>query len=224
MTISEGSNGWCESMSADMHIDDISINCLLTLYLINQSDGSVNDKLTLTKATFLSQKEMADNNLNGYVLEFFRYRNGPFSKDLYEIKDVLIDNNLVNPKDFQLKERGQKILDIFMDVILQNPSIFKCITTGVESIKGLRVPDLLDKVYSIEMMPYHSSQIQKIRDMSEFTVILKSNDYSSIKIDESTLESLEMYCDENVYEDMRSSLEDLRKGNFVRCDVNELFS
>lgn len=205
-------------MSVCVSKEDLSVNCLLTLYLLDKSDSRVHDKLTLMKATFLAQKCMEEQGVNGFVYEFFRYLYGPFSPEVYDTKDALIESGLINSRGYKLTDRGNEVLEGFRNVIEANAEVFNCIDTAIKEIKGKNVHALLDYVYSLEMTPAGGETKQKIGDMSEFTAILRSDNFSSMKIDESELATLEVYLDKDLYDSVRRGVDDAKKGNLYRLE------
>lgn len=127
----------------------------LTLAYANEGEA-VEGRTRFQKMIFLAQKRLEKNeSVENY--EFIPYDYGPFSKELYDDIDELVDRGVVKERTktidgkkkyfYELSKKGQEII---------RPKLrdgnFKKIERTVEKIKSelnsMKLPKLLDKVYS----------------------------------------------------------------------------
>jgi uncharacterized protein YwgA len=157
---------------------------LLLLYLVSsvKKYGFMEGNLKLQKIVFLSEWQLMSNDIKALHFKYFRYRYGPFSKELLcDNQDLQTDGYLTH--QFNLTEKAIDLLDYAIEPIMRygaNLEIFNKIDNicaTYSKITGLR---LTDKVYRMEIVPYDMpGKMIKIRDIPAFIDILVPENFGS---------------------------------------------
>ena len=157
---------------------------LLLLYLVSSAKkyGFMEGNLKLQKLVFLSEWQLMSANLKALHFKYFRYRYGPFSKELLCDNEELKAGGYLTYQ-FNLTEKALDFLDYAIEPIVRhggNAEIFDKInsTCAVYSkITGVR---LIERVYRMEIIPYDMpGRVIKIRDIPAFIDILVPENFAS---------------------------------------------
>ncbi|KXB07319.1 hypothetical protein AKJ52_00485 [candidate division MSBL1 archaeon SCGC-AAA382C18] len=129
---------------------------LLPLALIYTGGEAIEGRTRLQKMIFLAQQDMEDS-VETYDYEPYDY--GPFSKELYDDIDDLVDEGIIKEQKeklddgrikyfYEMSEEGQEIIESKMD----NNKDFHDLKEKMEDIKSTynkkNLRDLLNEVYS----------------------------------------------------------------------------
>lgn len=173
------------------------IDRMLLLYLCEVSDqcGYWIGITKLQKLTFLSEKFMLDKQQKGFNYPFFRWENGPMSKEIYQDKELLMKSGLLNSKHYPSK-RGQILLkDFFASHFDTNKEFFSKIKEVVAKNGKFNTQKLVDIVYDLQIRPIgwkHSAPIREIPKGTDLFLIIDENEAKNAFqiIDQTWIETL----------------------------------
>lgn len=157
---------------------------ILLLYLISLAKkiNDIEGNLKLQKLVFLTEWKLMDSDIKAFHFKFFRYRLGPFSKEL------LCDyNNLKEEKYlksfFNLTEKAVNFLEYALESIKNlgnNSKIIDKINEICTIYSKYTGIVLTNKVYNMEIEPYDlPGQKMKIKDIPTFFDILVPENFEA---------------------------------------------
>lgn len=192
-----------------------NINKFLFLYLVNEANkkikGPIEGQKKLLKLIFLAELQMLKTKLKGLNYYFFRYQNGPFSKEVYEDRDILIENDLIRDvPGFELTEKGKILLKDLSNIFEGKNHVFVEIINQIIQKYGKYPSWKLEQLcYELEIRGV------KIKDLPMGTPIIKGlSDYQAkqlYQVDPNLLETLEIYLDKELDEELTEALERAQK-------------
>lgn len=160
--------------------------------------SEVGDRLKLQKLCFLLTHEFFEKLWRGLNYTYFRYRRGPFTKDLYQTEMDFVDSNLmqVRRSKYSLTGQGQKLGQGILSHLLsgQNEGFGNTVTHIAEQYGHLPTHALMDQVYDMQITPIGWHSRERIADIplyTDLTRMLESDESQTIlTVDEHWLESL----------------------------------
>ena len=116
--------------------------------------------MNIMKAGFWAAWDMCAAKIKGFNLVFFTYTRGPFSIDLYEVRDSLLHAGLIEQpddtaKEYRLTSKGQKILEgcrALLEVPANQP-IVRIVDNAGEQIAGLTSLQAMDWSHHVKVIP-----------------------------------------------------------------------
>jgi len=187
-----------------MPIDDK----VLMLSLI--SEGSKKGWVGITKLqklTFLVESSLFDKKERAFGYEFFMYKQGPMSKQVYEDVESLIDNGLVieDEEGIRLSEIGEDIRGRFQDTIPKSISFAICHIT--DEYASMRTHALVDEVHKMKVrLP--SGTVARIEDLPRFCVILPNSALTKLyKLGKEYLETFKVLSDQQLMDTLNKGRE-----------------
>lgn len=150
------------------------IDRLLLLYLYKRvtDQSRITGDTKLQKLAFLSEKSMLDRDANGLHYKFFRWEHGPMSKEVYEDREFLEENDMVSQHWGKINKKGRDILEQASPVLEENQSFLDDIDTVIDEYGKHSGGSLKDIVYDIELTPLTMRRSLKIQDIPETTDII----------------------------------------------------
>lgn len=189
--------------------------------------GVIGDGLKVQKCTFLVTLDQFHRNLKGFNLTFFRYRWGPYSKQLWELRDWLRDSGLLEERtrsqtetggDLALTEAGKSLAaelcaEVWSDD--QNAEFVRTIENVARDFGNKDTKAVIDHVYEMEVQPLVGAK-QRIKDIANGVDITRVLDpaeaVAEIAIPESWLDTLAIALSRGNSEGIRRSADDLAQG------------
>lgn len=149
------------------------VDRLLLLYLYDRvsEESRITGDVKLQKLAFLSEKSMIERDAKGLTYKFFRWDHGPMSKEVYEDREFLEENDLVSDYTGEIKSEGQEVLEQARDVFEANREFIQDIDDVVEKYGEFSGSSLKQLVYNIEVTPLSTGRTLKVEDIPETTDI-----------------------------------------------------
>jgi uncharacterized protein YwgA len=157
---------------------------LLQLYLISsiQKNGFIDGNLKLQKLAFLLEWQLMLNNIKALHFKYFRYRYGPFSKELQSDNQNLQTEGYLTHQ-FNLTGKAVDLLEYVIEPIAKhgaNQEIFNQLEDICVAEAKTSGSKLTDKVYRMEIVPHDMpGRPIKIRDIPAFVDILVPETFDS---------------------------------------------
>jgi|SRR5208282_939966 len=119
----------------------------------------------LQKTTFLVEFDLAQVGLTGPRFSFFRYNNGPFSRELWDAYDFLHSQGFTKQADQPaLTDRGNVLADYATELRDEaNQKFFARLDATLENCQRRKGAQLMRAVYRMELAVDH--QMMKIEDI-----------------------------------------------------------
>lgn len=136
---------------------------LLPLALIYANDGEpIEGRTRLQKMVFLMQKELEQRDKSGAVgleYEFIPYDYGPFSKELYDDLDAMIDQEFVDDTEkplrsgkvkyiYEIEDDGEYLVDSETETWEDVDAIMQLAQEIKEEYNNMLLSELIEYVYS----------------------------------------------------------------------------
>ncbi len=147
--------------------EDILVDNLLLLYVISKSTNLGATKLQ--KLAYLIECKFGKKMIKTFNYNFKRHNYGPFTKEIYEDNDLLVENDIVCDHSTQLCIRGKEILEQVGEVFEENKEITKGIDEIIEKYDKLSLPDLKKVVY--ESKVEIGGELIKVADVPKGTYL-----------------------------------------------------
>jgi uncharacterized phage-associated protein len=184
---------------------------LLLIYLISKTKGRGNLGITkLMKLTFLAEQKMVDAKVKGFNYWFYKWHYGPFTPEIYDDLDYLMQNELVTEREgIELTDRGREFLNEIRDLLNENTGILKYIDEIAEEYGTLGLNTLMNQVYEIEI-GNRSSGRKKIKDLQiGEDILMKESEIEAdrvFEIDDEWLETLDVILNREEYESLKEGM------------------
>jgi len=212
---------------SEMGIRERVTNILLLLYLIEQANakGKVEDELKLQKLVFLAQNEFVKRRLKAFSYNFFRWRKGPFSKNLRIDLITVLQSNFVKEESnrIELTDKAREVLENCSELFTENKHFLKWIDSIADKYSKYPSDDIKEFVYSLQVMVPKVRRIMAIQDISPSQLILfKTSDKKArgiFRIDESWLATLELTFDKEARESLARAADDAAEGRAYELNV-----
>lgn len=164
------------------------IDNLLLLHIVNQSHElgfEILGKLKLQKLLFLIEWALMKNGLKGLHYKFFRYNNGPFSKNLAIDYSFLVKNRNINSTQNILSDDGKNVLKVFLSYSEKeqtNSIFFKLFDTEIKKWGRFYGNQLMNLIYQMKIEAYDIPKKElKIKDIPTFCDILVPEAFTTFK-------------------------------------------
>lgn len=202
-----------------MTIRERVINNLLLLHLIEKCNekGYVEDPLKLQKLVFLTQRKSVRRRAKGFSYNFFRWKMGPFSANLNEDLDLLIDGSFLSGKyNIRLTSMAQDFLGSCRDILDRNHYFSTNIKRTAGNYAKYSSDELKERVYRISVFIPRIRKSMLIKSVPMGNLILyRTSDRkasSKFSIDDDWLATLEMIFDKEAIESLKRSQRDAIEG------------
>lgn len=173
---------------------------LLTLVLLRycaSEDGSIGDRLKVTKLTFLAAHTLFTRQIKAFNFSFYRYHHGPFTTELYETWGELSWLGFLEippgpTGEISLTDAGLKAAGRYEQRLEQlgNQRLLEAFRHITDTYRGLSTSDLLRQVYEMKVVPLGWRQATRISDLpmsARLTCVLDQEEASeSVTVDDAT--------------------------------------
>jgi len=212
---------------SEMGIRERVTNVLLLLYLIEKTNrlGKVEDELKLQKLVFLAQKRLVKKKIKAFSYNFFRWRKGPFSKNLrIDLITLLQTRFLVKKPDrIELTEKAKELLNNCSEILIENQSLLRDIDKVVSARAEYSPEEIKDFVYSMRVTVPRIRQIMSIKNIPPSQLILfKTSDKkarSIFHVDDSWLATLELIFDDEALKSLERAVDDAIEGRVQKLSL-----
>ncbi len=186
--------------SSETYIDEA-----LTVSLLNfaeQSGEGEIDRLRLQKLVFLVTHDWFTKRWKGFNYSFFRYRRGPFTKDLYQTEIDLAQAGLIDCDrnwTIRLTDSGEELAAALNELWFSDDnSLFgESLRATVRDYSCFSTKDLLAKVYEMEVVPLgwrESASLAEVPIGVDLTRILEENEaVNSLDVSSEWLDTIASY-------------------------------
>jgi uncharacterized protein YwgA len=151
-----------------------AIDLALLAYILKGA-APFQGRTKLQKTTFLTELRLREHDLIGPRFRFYRYDNGPFSKNLLNAYDVLHAQGLTTHRDeLGLTERGQVLADL-VQMLKDEPDnreFFSEVDTVLETCRRRTGEQLMEEVYDLDVRPEGWTTSMKVRNIPKYTDII----------------------------------------------------
>ncbi len=176
-------------------------DALLSLVLLREcasEDGrTVGDRLKVTKLLFLAAHNLFSQQVKAFNLSFYRYSYGPFTTELYETWEELVWMGFLNitpgnQGQILLTESGDTAAKHYAERLRSqgNEAILRAFQHITDAYASLSTPELLQRVYSMKVVPLGWQQSISVRDTpsrSFYTCILDDTEAkTTMRLDRAT--------------------------------------
>jgi len=160
------------------------INKILMLYLIKKANEIyplLYGRIKFQKMFFLSELMLEQERIQGLTFRYFRYNNGPFSKDLFATFENLETHGLTkgtSSKRFKLTKEGEYLFETIKSSGLykSNIEVIRFIDETIKKYGNKVGTDLMNIVYGIKVplwnLNTHSVTYKKIKSIDTYTDLL----------------------------------------------------
>jgi len=149
---------------------------LYTIKRTNELPVGISGNLKLQKLCFLGEWELMKSEAKGLHFKFFRYNNGPFSKDVAEDYKFLAQKRRVYGSIYQLTPDGEILLDSFLKStrdISDNAIFFDILDKVIKKWGNYFGQALMNEVYKMKIKPHdYPDREMTIRDIPIHSDIL----------------------------------------------------
>ena len=219
------SAGWLKM--SERSIRERVTNNLLLLYLIDKTNqiGQLEDALKLQKLVFLAQKRLVDRKLKAYSYNFFRWQKGPYSADLSNDLNMLVNMGFViwRRNNIELTEQGKKILNACDDVFVENKTFLRHINLIIEEYATLDPEVIKDLVYDMKVMVPKIRKLMLIKQIPMKQLILFKSSDKKVRlifhISKDWSATLELTFDEEALDSLKQAQRDAIEGKVHEVKV-----
>lgn len=141
---------------------EVAADNLLLLRLIETVE-SVVDMLKLEKLVFLVEKDQQRRQEKGFNFLFYRWKAGPYSRDLYDLVDTLIADGFLARAPLRLTEKGHELIRAYYRCVKKTEPIVQHMNTVLERYSHYSPAILRDLVYEMDIVPTGESTPINIR-------------------------------------------------------------
>lgn len=138
----------------------------------------------LQKTTFLSELSLREKNLVGPHFEFYRWKNGPFSQELWGAYDLLAAKGFAYSSEPGLTRRGHELSELVAELkrAQENRAFFEVLDSALKYCQPKDGSALIEAVYDMDVRPQFSTKKMKVRDMPLNTKIIVLPNKTTLKI------------------------------------------
>ncbi|MFH2021730.1 MAG: hypothetical protein ABIJ33_00400 [Patescibacteria group bacterium] len=157
---------------------------MLFLIALAKEKSQIDGNLKFQKLFFLTEWKLMESNIKAFNFKFFRYRFGPFSKELWCDYNSLKEKKYVN-SSFNLSDKAVDLIDYVHNSIQDienNSEIIGLMSEICDTYSKYGGRALTQKVYNMEIEPYDFPRTKmKIKDIPVFFDILVPENFSADK-------------------------------------------
>lgn len=190
-----------------------AIDILLLMYLIKRGnkEGGIWGITKLQKLVFLVEHAMLEDRVKGFNHTYYKWKYGPFSKELYNDFDALIDEEILTEEGgIKLTKRGKKLLKEYGGVLRKNEEVLQYIEGKIEKYVNKSLKEIKSEVYDIETTISGLGDI-KIRKIPQgFNLLTKLEEEeigvsSRFEISDEWIETLDILLDREAYKSLKKA-------------------
>jgi uncharacterized protein YwgA len=147
-------------------------------------------KTKLQKTTFLVELNLRDRELIGPRFRFYRYKNGPFSKELLQAYETLWAHGLA--RGYSLTDRGSRLVR-FINLLKQEPdnrAFFEVIDPVLKRCQKQHGAQLMEDLCELRVRPEGSTDKIVLKDIQMGTDIIVPKGEPSLNISTEMLQAI----------------------------------
>ena len=205
-------------MVLDRSYEEVIVDNLLLLYLISKSGRLGRTKLQ--KLVYLVECKLGKKGLKTFNYNFYRWNIGPFTQQIFQDGEALVDNNIISDVSTKPTERGIDILKQCDKIFENNKQILKEIDKIIYKYDKLPLEKIKDAVY--ESKVNINGKLLKVKDvpMGEDLKVKISEDkaVNEFRIAKEWLETLDILLDEEFSNSIHEAMGDAKKHRAYRYD------
>jgi uncharacterized phage-associated protein len=209
--------------------EEAIVDKVLLLYLIKKAEekGRIWGITKLMKLVFFAERKMVKYNVKGFNYNFYRWHLGPFTPEVYEDLEYLIETDLVAEREgIEVTNHGVEILKAVEQLLKENENVLEYIEELVGKYASERTSELMKLAYEteVEIMPFKIKA--KVRDVpvgyNLVTKLGESEARDAFEIDDAWLETLDILLDTQAYESLKDAMASARTRSSKRVVMIEL--
>ena len=159
-----------------MKTEQQKISEIILLLKVLQEDDNIGGATKLQKQIFLNELQLTDRKSGGLYYKYFRYNYGPFSRQLQDNFNALVNLGFVHKTTYRPTERGKYLIGYVEGCIANyqdNALIFDIIGTTTAKYRKYNGSQLMRLVYDMAISPIERPDHKmKIKDIQIFTDLL----------------------------------------------------
>ena len=202
-------------------INEVIVDRLLLLYLLirnrrkgfSVSGNSFGRQLKLQKLLYWVEFEMNSTGYKGLNYNFFKWKYGPFAKEIYDDTAHLLRNRLITEDKWELSvsEKGNDLLETCGEVFEFNTGISAFFDRIIERFGGYDAEDLKNATYDFPILG-KKIPIERVKKGELILPKLKYEDAERVFfIDEKWMPTFQIMFDPGFYSAINTSLDQMRK-------------
>jgi len=187
------------------------IDRFLVLFTIHNSTRPIGDTM-VQKLTFLSALDMKYQGRKGFNYNFIKLDFGPYSSDLKDDIQVLLNNRAINGHYRVATKLGEYILSNFSHIIDENSIFFEKIENINQQYSHWKSKDLVRYVHRLKNPEHPRFSIHNTRQGSY--ILRKPKVWRAereFSLSESDMASLEIYLDPETFHRFFASIEEAKQ-------------
>jgi len=209
--------------------EEAIVDRVLLLYLIKKAEekGRIWGITKLMKLAFFAEREMVKNKVKGFNYNFYRWHLGPFTPEIYEDLEYLIENELVTEQDgIETTNQGEEILRELEDLLKENKDVLEYIEKLMGKYASKGTGELMKSAYEteVEIKPFKIKA--KVRDVpigyDLVTKLGETEAREAFEINDAWLETLDILLDKRAYESLKEAMESARTRPSKRVVISKL--
>ncbi len=209
--------------------EEAIIDKVLLLYLIKKAEekGRIWGITKLMKLAFFAEREMVKDKVKGFNYNFYRWHLGPFTPEVYEDLEYLIENELVAEHEgIGVTNQGGEVLMELEDLLKENKGVLEYIENLMEKYASEGTGELMKLAYEseVELMPFKIKA--KVRDVPiGYDLVTKLGETEArdvFEINDAWLETLDIILDKQAYASLKEAMESARTKASKKVVMTEL--
>ncbi len=209
--------------------EEAIIDKVLLLYLIKKAEekGRIWGITKLMKLVFFAEREMVKDKVKGFNYNFYRWHLGPFTPEVYEDLEYLIENELVAEQEgIGVTNQGGEVLMELEDLLKENKGVLEYIENLMGKYACEGTDELMKSAYEseVELMPFKIKA--KVRDVpigyDLLTKLGETEARDAFEIDDAWLETLDIILDKQAYGSLKEAMESARTKASKKVVMTEL--
>jgi len=211
--------------------EEAIVDKVLLLYFIKKAEekGKIWGITKLMKLVFFGEREMVKDRVKGFNYKFYRWHLGPFTPQIYEDLEFLIENELVTEREgIETTDHGEAILSELDDLLKlkENKAVLEYIDRLVDRYASEGTGELMKAAYEseVELIPFKIKA--RVRDVPAgydlVTKLSETEAREAFEIDDAWLETLDILLDRHAYESLKEAMESARTRASKRVIIDNL--
>lgn len=191
-------------------LEEVMTDKLLLLYLLNDANRRIG-VTKVHKLTFLSERDMKLQGEKGFNFNFIKLEWGPYSSDLKGDLKELEDCNIISGSSHLPTKHGRLILENFQYILERNHSILRKIQDVNREYAHVDRDRLVKIVHGMINPERPWMTIHNTPSRSYILKRLKiAYENRAIQLTESEIASLEIYFEPELFDSLKSALEEAK--------------
>jgi uncharacterized phage-associated protein len=209
--------------------EEAIVDKVLLLYLIKKAEekGRIWGITKLMKLAFFAEREMVKDKVKGFNYNFYRWHLGPFTPEVYEDLEYMIENELVAEQEgIGVTNQGAEILMEVEGLLKENKGVLEYIENLMGKYASEGTGELMKSAYEteVEIMPFKIKA--KVRDVPiGYDLVTKLGETEArdvFEINDAWLETLDILLDKQAYESLKDGMESAKTRASKRVVMGKL--